>query len=170
MARRTPLIAVVHSGRLGRVSPQAYAARDGVAEAGVRSVLVDVESIGEPQWALLEAAGGYVLGAPLPECEALRRGTWQGKPAAVFVDGHGPRHLRGSPYGAYDAYERQRELEAFVHRLGMRETAPEVLPLWYSDCHSEAALDSVRRLGTVVAGVLRTATPPLRCSLDRDRS
>ncbi|MER5929939.1 hypothetical protein [Streptomyces sp. NPDC002054] len=159
MASKTPLIAVVHRGLQGRASPQAFAVRDGVAEAGVRSVLIGAESLGEAQWALLEAADGYVFGAPLPEWAAVRHNGWSGKPAGGFAEA-----LRdGLEAGPY---VRQRRLEAFATGLGMRWIVPEaVLPSWYSSCGKESALDSVRQLGGLVA---RTLCDGLAHSLAHD--
>ncbi|QES49333.1 hypothetical protein DEJ50_17480 [Streptomyces venezuelae] len=147
MASKTPLIAVVHRGPQGRASAQAFAVRDGVAEAGVRSVLIGAESLGEAQWALLEAAGGYMFGAPLPEWAAARRNGWSGKPAGGFAES-----VREGPEPG--PYARQRRLEAFATGLGMRWIVPQVLPSWYSACGNEAALDSVRQLGGLVARTL----------------
>ncbi|MBW5483406.1 hypothetical protein [Streptomyces bambusae] len=141
MARKTPLVAVVHDGRQGRASPQAFAARDGAAEAGARSVLVGVESLGEPQWALLRAAGGVLLGARLPD--AAEHGDWLGKPAAGFTD----------PYA--DPYARLRELCSFAERLGMHWIGMDVPPWWQTDHATEASLDSVRLLGARVARLTR---------------
>ncbi|MEV7614840.1 hypothetical protein [Streptomyces sp. NPDC089799] len=136
MARKTPLIAVVHNGPQGSASPLAFAARDGVAESGVRSVLIGAEGIDEAQWAVLESADGYVLGAPLPDAAEARPAAWRGKPASLFLD--------GAPAAAPS-----------VRRLGMRRIKPGPLPGWYSACANEDALDSVRRLGALVALALR---------------
>ncbi|MFG2293426.1 hypothetical protein [Streptomyces sp. NPDC048603] len=138
MARKTPLIAVVHNGPQGSASPLAFAARDGVAESGVRSVLIGAEGVGEAQWAALESADGYVLGAPLPDAAEARPAAWQGKPATVFLDG------AAAAAGT-------------VRRLGMRRIRPGPLPGWYSSCANEDALDTVRRLGALVALALRNA-------------
>ncbi|MEV8530780.1 hypothetical protein [Streptomyces sp. NPDC051211] len=145
MARKTLLIAVLHRGPQGRASPLAFAARDGAAEAGVRSVLVGAEGLGEAQWALLEAAGGYVFGAPLPAEAADRRSSWAGRPAGGFTE-----DVPGA-----DPYERQRRMAASAARLGLRWIVPEVLPSWYSACDNESALDAVRQVGGLVAHTLR---------------
>ncbi|MCB5180298.1 hypothetical protein [Streptomyces antimicrobicus] len=141
MAPKTPLVAVVHDGRQGWASPQAFAARDGAAETGARSVLIGVEDLGERQWALLKEADGILFGARPPYAEGCR--DWRGRPAAGFTDPH------------VDPYERLRELCAFADRWGMHWIGMDVPPWWHSGCATEASLDSVRFLGARVTRFAR---------------
>ncbi|WP_185921560.1 hypothetical protein [Streptomyces sp. WAC06614] len=141
MAAKTPLVAVVHDGRQGWASPQAFAARDGAAETGARSVLIGVEGIGERQRGLLREADGILFGARPPHTAEC--GAWLGRPAAGFTDPH------------VDPYERLRELYAFADRLGMHWIGMDVPPWWHADCATEASLDSVRFLGARVARCAR---------------
>ncbi|MFJ3922695.1 hypothetical protein [Streptomyces sp. NPDC090022] len=146
MAGTTPLIAVVHDGRQGWASPQAYAARDGAAEVGARCVLVGSQGLGEPQWALLRAAGGILFGAELPG--AAGRADWRGRPAAGFTD---PRA---------DPYDRLRELCAFAQGLGMDWLGTHVPPPPSPHAPlsvAQASLDSVRFLAARLVRAARTA-------------
>jgi NAD(P)H dehydrogenase (quinone) len=60
----TPVVAIAYHSGYGHTAVLAEAVRDGAAAAGATVHLVNVETITDEQWALLDAADAIVFGSP----------------------------------------------------------------------------------------------------------
>ncbi|WP_424212948.1 hypothetical protein ACN20G_13170 [Streptomyces sp. BI20] len=149
-----PLIAIVHRGTPGRASAAAYAARDGVSEAGVRAVLVSALAPDEPGWARARTARGLILGAPLPgDGDAGAEPWWRGLPVAGFADPGPAADPLGAlgPFEAYDPSCRLADLRADAIVRGLRWMGPDLPTGWFARASDEAVLDGVRAAAARVA-------------------
>ncbi|MCQ4046070.1 flavodoxin family protein [Streptantibioticus rubrisoli] len=70
----TPVVAIAYHSGYGHTAVLAEAVRDGAAAAGATVHLVNVETITDEQWALLDAADAIVFGSP----------TYMGTASAAF--------------------------------------------------------------------------------------
>ncbi|MFJ6937529.1 flavodoxin family protein [Streptomyces sp. NPDC101132] len=69
-----PLVVVAYHSGYGHTAALAAAAREGAEEGGSRAVLVDVETVDDAGWALLDGADAIMFGAP----------TYMGSASAAF--------------------------------------------------------------------------------------
>ena len=70
----TPVVAIAYHSGYGHTAVLAEAVRDGAAAAGATVHLVNVETITDDQWALLDASDAIVFGSP----------TYMGTASAAF--------------------------------------------------------------------------------------
>ncbi|MFE9562499.1 flavodoxin family protein [Streptomyces sp. NPDC006487] len=148
-AVESPLVVVAyHSGR-GHTAALAAAARDGAGEAGARAVLVDVLSISDSQWTLLDEADGVMFGSPtymgsassafhaFAEASSKRWAAqaWRNKAASGFT-------VAGSMNG--DKLHTLQYFSILAAQHGMHWVNLDIPPGWNSSTGSE---NDLNRLG-----------------------